>query len=75
MTQFKTAHYRSWIDEAVPALDNLTPRAAAKDKTMRPRLIDLLKDIENGERRERSHGRPAIEIDWLWEELGLDPVC
>jgi len=35
-----------WPDYELPALDGLTPGAAARDKRLRPRLILLLKDIE-----------------------------
>ena len=41
-------HYLTWLDRPVPALGNRTPRAAARTKIWRPRLIDLLKRFENG---------------------------
>jgi len=72
VTKFKTEHYRRWIDDKIPALENLTPREAARDETMRPRLVGLLKSIENAEARERAGGRPAITLDWIWKELLLD---
>jgi len=40
-------HDRKWVDNSIPALDGMTPRQAAADPTMRPRLVELLKDIEN----------------------------
>lgn len=45
-----TEYYTRWVDMAVPALDNLTPREAARNPLYRTRLEDLLKDFEQAER-------------------------
>ena len=37
---------RRWVDEQVPALGGATPRQAAVDATLRPRLLSLLEDFE-----------------------------
>lgn len=37
---------RRWVDEQVPALDGRTPREAAADAKLRPRLLALLEDFE-----------------------------
>ncbi|MGE0552556.1 MAG: hypothetical protein AB7R55_03915 [Gemmatimonadales bacterium] len=68
---FLERHYASWVDEPIPALGGRTPRHAARLKTVRPKVIELLKQIENGLARERAAGRPAIDLAWLWAELGL----
>ncbi len=65
-------HYHSWLDRPVPALGNRTPRVAAQTKIWRPRLIDLLKRIENGAERAALAGRPPYDFSWIWKELGLD---
>jgi hypothetical protein len=65
-------HYRDWPDEPVPALGNRTPRQAARLKTVRPRLVALLKDFENHSERMRREGRPAYDFGWIWQELGLE---
>jgi len=65
-------HYHSWLDRPTPALGNRSPRAAAQTKLWRPRLIDLLKRIENGAERGALAGRPAYDFQWIWRELGLD---
>ena len=64
------AQDRAWLDLEIPALDGSTPRAAAKDRRLRPRLVDLLIDLENRQARmsRRGSGR---DVSWLWEELGL----
>jgi hypothetical protein len=65
-------HYHTWLDRPVPALGNRTPRAAAQTKLWRPRLIDLLKRIENGAERAALAGRPPYDFSWIWRELGLE---
>ena len=64
-------HYRSWPDEEVPALGNVTPREAVADPELRPDVIRLLLDFEE---RNRSAPGPMKEFDFgfLWDELGLD---
>jgi hypothetical protein len=69
--RFYEDHYRKWLDEPVPALGNRTPRHAAKLKTIRPKLIALLKDFESRTERQRRAGQPAYDFSWMWRELGL----
>lgn len=71
VSQLYRNHYEAWLDQPIPALDNRTPRKAATLKTMRPRLIALLKELDNQIERDQLGGRPMIDTDWLWEELGL----
>jgi hypothetical protein len=61
---------RAWLDLEIPALDGATPRAAAKDRRLRPRLVDLLIDIENRQARLSRRGGDR-DVSWLWRELGL----
>ena len=68
---FYERHYRGWLDEPLPALGGRTPREAAGLKSARPKLIALLKDMENLSARERLEGRPAYDFGWMWGELGL----
>lgn len=70
--EFKHGHYRAWVDVPVPALGGRTPRHAARLKTVRPRLIDLLKDLENHEARIATSESPAYDFGWMWRELRLD---
>lgn len=73
LAEFKDRHYRTWPDVPLPALDGRTPRHAARLKTLRPRLIDLLKDLENHEARAATPDSPAYDFRWMWRELGLEP--
>ena len=70
--EFYERHYRGWLDEPIPALGDRTPRHAAKLKTVRPKLIALLKDFESHSERQRQAGQPAYDFRWMWAELGLD---
>lgn len=70
--EFYERHYRGWLDEPIPALGARTPRHAAKLKTVRPKLIALLKDFESHSERQRQAGQPAYDFRWMWAELGLD---
>ena len=64
-------HYREWVDVPLPALGNRTPRHAARLKTQRPRVVELLKLFESHAARDRLEGRPAYDFAWIWGELGL----
>ena len=60
---------RQWLDISVPALDGRTPREAARDRRLRPRLRELLIEIENQQARlTPGAGR---DVSWLWKELRL----
>jgi hypothetical protein len=63
-------HYRKWLDEAVPALGDLSPREAAAEPDRRPEVIAQLLEAEE---RTRASSWPMNEFDFdfLWEELGL----
>jgi hypothetical protein len=65
-------HYRGWVDQPVPALDNLTPRHAAGDRLRRPKLIALLKEFENRGAHAAREGRTSYDFGWMWKELGLE---
>lgn len=65
-------HYRGWLDRPAPDLGNRTPRAAARTKTWRPRLVDRLKHLENEAARAAIAGRPPYDFRWIWLALGLD---
>ena len=73
---------RRWIDEPVPALDNLTPRQAATDTARRPTLVALVKSrIRDADQRliqefSKEDSESAYEDDpaELARELGLSEL-
>ncbi len=70
--EFYEQHYRKWLDEPLPALGNRTPRHAARLKTVRPKLVALLKEFEGHSERQRRSGEIAYDFTWMWGELGLN---
>lgn len=64
-------HYRRWLDTPLPELGDRTPRHAARLKTVRPKLIALLKKMERSWQRARRAGEFAYDLTWVWAELGL----
>jgi hypothetical protein len=70
--KFLEQHYSGWLDHPLPALDGRTPRAAAKLKAARPKLISLLKHMESMAEHDRRQGRPAYDFGWMWAELELE---
>jgi hypothetical protein len=64
-------HFTEWLDQPVPALDGRTPRAAARDPRLRPKLIQLLREMENHQDHARREGRAWYDIGWMWKELGI----
>jgi hypothetical protein len=71
VAEFYEKHYRKWVDQPIPALGNRTPRHAARLKSMRPKLVALLKGMETMSARNRREGRFAYDFGWIWAEVGL----
>lgn len=70
--KYMAEHYASWVSMPIPALGGKTPMQAAKLKTGRPKVVELLKDIERSEaRRAQETGIDAFDISFVWEQLGL----
>ena len=63
--------YRKWIDEPIPALEDHTPRDAARDARLRPKLADLIRGLEAMYQRSLKEGKPAYDPSWMWGELGM----
>ena len=68
--EFMRAADRAFLDDDIPALDNKTPREAARNPALRPRLIRLLKErVRAHDERNLQTGRTE-DINWLLRELG-----
>jgi len=72
MAAYKQRHYSTWPDTTLPALGGRTPRHAARLKTLRPKLVDLLRDMENHEAHAARPDNPPYDFGWMWAELGLE---
>ncbi len=70
----ETRLYENWADEPIPALDDKTPRESVRTENGRRRVKDLLDSYRlDEERNARQQGREAMDLTFLWEELGLSP--
>jgi hypothetical protein len=74
MWQHLDRHYRETLDEPIPALNNKTPRQAAKTKNGRKQVIEWLKYMENISVNQAGSNEPMATYDftWMWEELGIE---
>ncbi len=68
--------YRALLDEPVPMLGGVSPRAAARTKAGRDRLAAWLKHLENMSGRVADPTDPMATYDftWLWRELGVESL-
>lgn len=65
--------YRALLEQPVPMLGNLTPRAAARTKSGREKLVVWLKHLENRSRQpEATDPMATYDFAWLWRELMVE---
>jgi len=64
-------HYIKFLDDKVPALENATPREAAKSEKLRPKLIELMKAHIGSIEKQNKAKNVNIDINWVLDELGL----
>ena len=63
--------HRRWLDDSVPAFAGGTPRQAAADPALRPRLASMVKSmIRRNDNRRLREGR-GEDLGWVARELGL----
>lgn len=71
LQEIEEARLRALPDRQVPALGGRTPREAARDPALRPKLVRLIKSQVRGhDEKNLQLGRDA-DINWLLRELGL----
>jgi hypothetical protein len=66
MNEWMAAREREWLDEPIPALGGMTPRAAASDPKRRRELVALLREWDQVE------SRRGMNTARIRELLGLD---
>jgi Protein of unknown function (DUF2384) len=69
---WKTAHYKSWPDDPLPALGGKTARQAIRTPKGRDAVRNLLRTMEHSEEKEKKQSLPAYDFNILRRELGLD---
>ena len=74
--EFFEDYYKKWFNMPIPLLGNLTPREASKKKSAKPKLIELLKLIENrrekGAKNDQDLNSARIDIEMIKKELGIE---
>jgi hypothetical protein len=70
MDEIARKHWENWLDDPIPALDNLTPREAARMKRGRDLLESLLLEYESHASTAEDPFRPDIKA--LRRTLGMD---
>ena len=63
--------YATFADEPMPWLDGRTPRAAAADPALRPRLVSLMKTHIRGADKHRREEALDLDLNPLLADLGL----
>jgi hypothetical protein len=68
--------YRALLDEPVPMLGNVSPRAATRSARGRRNVAAWLKHVENRSRNAPNPNNPMASYDftWLWQELKLEQL-
>ena len=71
IAEMEESHWDEWLDSRLPALDDMTPREAAKDPVGREKLEGLLLNFEASEQRHPGANAFAPDFDKLRHKLGL----
>jgi hypothetical protein len=68
--------YRSLLDQPVPMLGDVAPRAAARTAQGRKSLVVWLKQLENHAHHVADPEDPMATYDftWLWRELKVEDL-
>jgi hypothetical protein len=70
----RRASDEAFLDEKIPALDNRTPREAARDPVGRPKLVQLMKQRVRGHDEHNLQTGRTDDINWLLRELDLREI-
>jgi hypothetical protein len=70
--QMKAKHYATWADDPLPALGGKTARQAVQTKSGRKAVLDLIRNMENGEARRAKGGELAFDFTPIRKTLGLE---
>jgi hypothetical protein len=74
LAEMEQAYLRAFSDQPIPALDGRTPRDAAGDPVLRPKLVRLMKSQVRGHDQKNLQTGCDTDINWLLRELGLDEL-
>ncbi|MEW6302669.1 MAG: hypothetical protein AB1705_04310 [Verrucomicrobiota bacterium] len=69
-----TSEGRAWLDRAIPGLDGRTPREAACDPALRPRLVRMMKSRVRKCDADNLQTGSSQDVNWMLRELGLNEI-
>lgn len=72
VAEFYSKQYKTFADEPVPMLNNMTPREASKIPAMRGKLVELMKIHLSGLERQKREKGVDVDLKSLIRELGLE---
>lgn len=65
-------HYAKILDEPIPMLGNQTPLELAKSDAGREKVVEWLKEMENGTANlSADDANSGYDLTWLWQKLGV----
>jgi hypothetical protein len=70
----RARHNREFLENPLPALDGRTPRAAARDVALRPKLVRLMKQWVRKQDEDNLRTGRNEDINWMLRELGLTEI-
>lgn len=65
---------KAFLDDKVPALNHRTPREAARDAALRPKLVQLMKQRVRSRDEENLKSGRNDDINWMLKELDLNEL-
>ena len=65
---------QTFLDDQIPALDGRTPRQAAQDPALRPKLLHLLKQRVQACDEHNLESGGSYDVNWLLRELGTTEI-
>jgi hypothetical protein len=67
-------HFFAWPDIPLAALENMSPRQAAADPALRPRLVAVVKRLVCQLDAECVDAEFVYDVNWLLHDLGLEEI-
>jgi len=65
---------KAFLGDSVPALNHRTPREAARDPALRPKLVQLMKQRVRSRDEENLRSGRSEDINWMLRELELNEL-
>ncbi len=74
LSRVRQEQARTFLDDSIPLLEGKTPREAARDPALRPKLVRLMKQRIRDQDEDNLRTGRADSLDWMLTELGLEEI-